>query len=293
MKIFVTGGTGFIGKHLIDILTKKRHKVAVLTRKTNTKDLQNIVSIKGSLGNTKSWGKQLINFNPDVLVHLAWEGLPDHNFEISRKNLDYGLDLFELITKTDCKKIVSTGSGWEYGVQSGKLSENTTPIPFDAHTAAKHSLRMMGEEFAREYNMIFIWTRLFFVYGPGQRPKALIPYILSCLKSNQVPEIRNPDAENDFVYVEDVVNALYKLVVKSNRSGTYNIGSGRLTKVSDIINILYNELGIARIIKDGDKHPQDKIRSAYADISKIRKEVNWEPNVNIKEGILKTIALFE
>lgn len=292
MKIFVTGGSGFIGKHLVDLLVKRRHTVAILSRTAGKKDFPKVRIIRGGLGNIKKWQAELKQFNPDAAVHLAWEGLPDHSYQVSRKNLNYGLNLFELFTKTACKKIIATGSGWEYGAQPGKMSEDTVPIPFDAHTAAKHSLRMLGSELAKQNNITFIWARLFFVYGPGQRSKSLIPYMLSCLNSGQVPEIRNPNAANDFVYVEDVAEALYKLLMKGKKSETYNIGSGKLTSVSKIMKYLFKKYGINNEFKLVEKQHQDQIGSAYAGILKINKDVGWKPTTPIERGIVKTYKKF-
>jgi nucleoside-diphosphate-sugar epimerase len=194
---------------------------------------------------------------------------------------------------------MAIGSGWEYGVQQGKLSENTTSVPFDAYTAAKHSLNWLGWEIAKENGMDFVWMRLFFVYGPGQRLLALIPSLLASIKAGKKPEIRNPNAKNDFVYVEDVAEAIALAVKKCfPRKGAdpkhcvYNVGSGKLTGVIDIVKYICLKYNLKINYKKTAKQPQDKITTSYADITKIRKEIGWRPKTSIQEGITLTIKDF-
>ena len=139
--------------------------------------------------------------------------------------------------------------------------------------------------------MAFIWTRLFYVYGPSQQPKALIPHIIRCAKDHKQPNIRNPKAKNDFIYVEDVADALCAILKKCNESNTYNIGSGKLTSVSYIMNYIFDRLHIKKDFKKVQSQSKDAaFNYAFADISKIKKEIGWEPKISVEEGILKTIA---
>lgn len=293
MKIFVTGGTGFIGKFLLPKLNKEKNELLILTRNPNNLNgSKNIAYVEGDLSNIDKWKDEVEEFKPEAAIHLAWEGIPDYSSQNSIKNLKYSLDLIQLLAKVGCRKILATGSLWEYGEQEGKLSEEMQVIPFNAFAVAKNSLNWMGTEFAKENNMIFLWTRLFYVYGPGQKNNSLIPYLISCTKMNKRPKIRNPNAQNDFIYVEDVADAICKIVLKCRTSEVFNIGSGKLTSVQYIIEKIFNSLGIKAGIKIGEKEQLDSLQSAYADISKIRKETGWVPKVNIDEGIKKTLEAF-
>lgn len=289
MKIFVTGGTGFIGTHVLNKLLSQNHSVLLLSRTLNKSTNHNLQIINGNLSNIEEWKNELQKFKPDSCIHLGWEGLPDHSYEISKLNLEYGLNLIVLLSKIGCKRLLIIGSCFEYGVQKGKLSEKTLPKSLDSFTASKHSLHWLGEEIAKQNDMDFIWIRPFFVYGPGQHSKSLIPYILNTLKAGNLPVIRNPEAKNDFVYVEDVADAICKILKKGTNGETYNVGSGKLTSIKQIINYTYKNLKIKNNFQLGEKILKDAISSSYADISKIKKEIGWEPRTNIKEGIEKTI----
>jgi len=261
MRIFITGGTGFIGKHLVRKLKEDKDNELLLL----SKDLSDI----------NKWRKEVEDFSPEITVHLAWEGLPDYGAEISIKNLNYGLDLMNLLTKLQCKKVLMVGTCWEILTQ-----------PFSAFSAAKNSLHWLSREIARENNMQFVWTRLFYVYGPGQRQDSLIPYLINCKKTGKKPEIKTADAKNDFIYIEDVAEAIAMIIKRCQKSAIYDIGSGKLTSVQEIAKIIFPETILAL--------SENNLANVFcADVSKIRKEIGWEPKIDIKQGIQKTINYYE
>lgn len=294
MRIFITGGTGFIGKHLIKKLSKnKNNELLVLScnpKKNSFLESNNIKVINGNLSNIDEWKEKLAEFDPEAAIHMAWEGIPDYSAEKSIRNLRYGLDLFTLLADIGCKKIICTGSCWEYGKNRGSITEENTVSSHNAFTTAKNSLHLMGKYLAKEKGIQFIWTRLFYVYGEGQRETSIIPYIIECVKKGKEPEIKTPLAKNDFVYVKDVADAICMLANEKDADGTYNIGSGKSISVQDIIKIVYDMLNI-RYEKKANLFKANNILhdDLWADISKIEKEIGWKPKFTILEGIKNTI----
>ncbi len=287
MRIFITGGTGFVGKPLVDLL--KDDQLLILTTSSQKSPYKTVKYLKGSLGSIDRWSKVVQKFKPEVTVHMAWEGIPDYGIENSLKNLKYGLDLYTFLSQINCQTIISTGSCWEYGNSQGKLSEETLPKPFNAFTSSKTSLFWLGQEVTKDKDINFIWTRLFYVYGPGQKSQSLIPYLINCAKNKQTPGIKNPDAQNDFIYIEDLAEAIAQIIKKGKKSGIYNIGSGKLTSVKEIIQIISDEFNLKKPFKKASSKQTDSLSSFYANISKIQKEIGWEPKTTIKQGIIKTI----
>lgn len=292
MKIFITGGTGFIGSYVLKKLDPQKDEVVLLVseseKEISSKNIhQNIKRVYGNLSDIDKWKEEVKKFGPDVTLHLAWEGIPDYKSETSVKNLKYGLDLVLMLSKIGCKKFIGAGSCWEYGNKPGELNEDMPINPHNAFTAAKNSLNQMGKAIAEENNMHFIWTRFFYVYGPGQKESSLIPSIIASIKKGKIPEIKTPFAKNDFIYVEDVADALIMIMKKGNLNRTYNIGSGSLTCVNDIIKEVYQNLGIEN--KANFNNPPGDTNSSYrdfwADNSRIKNEIGWVPKTAIKQGI--------
>ena len=299
MRVFITGGTGFIGRYVLKHLEKEGYNILLLTR-ASKENFSSIISskkvdiISGNLSDIDKWKNELIQFKPSAAIHLAWEGIPDYGVETSIKNLKYGLNLFEELAEIGCKKIVCTGSCWEYGQNQGKISENLLAKSLNAFTAAKNALHCLGREIAKENNMQFIWTRLFYVYGPGQRENSLIPYIVKCVKEGKKLNLKTPSARNDFIYVEDVAKAIVAILEKCDQSTVYNIGSGYSISIQDIINIVYNGLNFQHKLKNGMLKTENIYSDNFwADISKIKKEIGWEPKVNIVEGVKNTVSYYK
>jgi len=287
MRIFITGGTGFIGTQVVEKLKNDGNALLLLSRHFNAPNI-----ISGDLSDIKSWKAQIERFQPEVAIHMAWESIPNYNSKTSIKNLNYGLNFITTLAELGCERVICTGSCWEYGQQHGKLHEDLPLKPFNAFSAAKNALYLMGKEIAKENNMLFIWTRLFYVYGPRQKETSLIPYIINCVEKGKKPEIRDPSARNDFIYVEDVAQAISLLLKKCRQSSVYNVGSGYPTSVRDIIKIIYDIYGLQEQYEKVISQPKDTSCDFYADISKIQREVGWEPKTSIKEGIQKTIDYY-
>jgi len=172
------------------------------------------------------------------------------------------------------------------------LSEDLCTKSFNALTAAKNSLHSLGDEIAKKYNINFIWTRLSNSYGPGRHNTSLIPYLIESALNNKKVEIRDPNAQNDFIYVEDVAEAIYQLLLKYKKSGVFNIGSGELISVKDIIKNIFKALSVRRKYIVTSQKQIDSFSYAYADIARIKKATGWSPQTSIDEGIKKTIDYY-
>jgi nucleoside-diphosphate-sugar epimerase len=296
MRIFITGGTGFIGKYVMQELTNADNTLLLLLLESeNAPRLPNKAKVnilRGDLSRLEILKSKIKQFSPEATVHLAWESLPNYDAETSIKNLNYGLNLISLVAECGCKTFIGTGSCWEYGQPSGKVNEDAGVKPYNAFSAAKNSLHWLGREIAREKDMHFIWTRLFYVYGPGQRETSLIPHIISSLRNGVMPEIKTPQTKNDFIYVEDVARAISSIVNKSPKYGVYNIGSAIATSVRQIVEIVcdkFNFTGKCDMLSNVASSP---VVDFWADISRIKTEIGWEPRISISEGIEKVIKFY-
>ena len=293
MKVFITGATGFIGRHLVKILNKN-HNLLLLVRDSKKLSgnyyFNDAELIIGNLSNIDVWKNKLKEFQPDAAIHLAWEGIPDYGPEMSEKNLKYGSGLFKALAEIGCKRIITTGNCWEYGAKYGKLSENMTVHPSGAFSIAKNSLNLIGSKIAKENNIQFNWLRLFYVYGPGQKEDSLIPYLINSIKNSKTPKIKTLNAKNDFIYVEDVAEAILMILEKCRQNGIFNIGSGISTSILDIVKNVYTNCNSEYIneFKLSNKNNISKI-DFWADISKIKNGVGWKPKIGIGKGIEKTV----
>jgi len=289
MKILITGGTGFIGSPLVSTFAQKGHNIHVFTR--NKTGYQNTSQIQYHQINLDNQDKILSFFNeikPQILIHLAWEGLPDYSYKFCQKNLIYSTTIFSIAANSGCKMIISTGSCWEYDSKIGKISENSKLNSKSVFSATKNSLRLIGKAIAYENHCQFYWLRLFYVYGQGQRETSLIPSILKSIQDGNIPDIRTPNDKNDFIFVDDVVRAIDSIISVKPKKTTYNVGSGYLTSIKEIVTSLYSLVGkkidqktYGLLTKDENK----PLNEFFADISKISKNTCWKPQIPINIGL--------
>lgn len=287
MKIFITGGSGFIGKHLIPILGQ--HELLCLTRSSKyLKSANKVQYVSGDLSNPESYFSALEEFKPDCCIHLAWYGLPDYSLENNKINLISGISLVESLEKVGCKKIFAVGSCWEYGNAKNSLSESDSPIDSGVFAAFKTSLHMISNSICHESSINLTWGRVFFVYGPGQRQNSLIPSCYNSLKNGVELKINNPLAVNDFIYVSDVADAIRHLIELDNVSGVYNIGSGQGKAVWEVVNCVASALKLPPIYENMTESNEGN----WANINSIS-ECGWEPKVSLEAGISKIVKGFK
>ncbi len=296
MRIFITGGNGFIGSHLVPKLLARKHKLLLLSKGSQKKNNKSISFVRGDLKNIDKWKNKVKKFKPDAVIHLAWEGLENYDFRatVSLRNMVNSLNMISVAAELGCRKFLSIGSCWEYGGREGALKESAPLLPpthVPDFVIAKRTIQAMGEQIARESNMQFLWPRLFFSYGPGQKSRTLIAHLVRSFKNGVAPEIQNKSGANDFVYVDDIAEALVRILERSKEpSVIYNIGSGRLTSVAGVVREVYKNFDVPAprwCLKK--THP----RGFYANISKVKKEIGWKPKTSITEGIKRTVNYYK
>lgn len=299
MKILITGGGGFIGKPLIEAMAGTDNKVLVLEYKPNDLESKhsNINWIFEDIANIETYRDRIIEFNPDVVIHMAWEGIPDFSEEMSKRNLINSTNFLDLIIdNTDCKKIIISGSCFEYGKVHGAVKETHELNINSFFSWAKQSLYKYLDFKCGKNDVDLIWFRFFYVYGPGQRKASLIPLIVNSFVQNTMLDIRNPYNKNDFIYVQDIADALKEAALNENRidSGIYNLGSGYSTSVYEISQIVEQKMtGSDKFSRDLiTKIKKEEYSDFWADLSNTKSSFNWTPKFSIKQGIEEMIKYY-
>jgi len=293
LKILVTGASGFIGSSLIKKLCKSGFEVMALSR-TCTEEIDTglVHWLKADLSLPDTYRDDIKLFNPNVVIHLSWTDIPDFSFEKSKLNLNQSLEFLSFILEIEsCKKIIVSGSCLEYNATQGECIESDTSYPKDHFTWAKHSIYSWLSMNCLKKEVNLGWFRLFYVYGPGQRSGALIPTILSSLKRGILPSVRTPHNANDYIFIDDVIEAFYMTITNKISSGIYNLGTGKSTTVLDICH--YAEkivLGSNLLTKQLEKECSQNIPAVnfWAGSAKIKKRLRWSPRVFLENGIKQT-----
>ena len=293
MKVLVTGASGFVGLPIVQRLAAKEYEVMAFSRNPPRDSLTNPVHwITTDLSVPSTFQEAVQSFSPEVLIHLAWQGIPDFSFEKSRKNLAQSLDLLSsVISVGSCEKILTAGSCLELNRLKGECSESERGMPKDNFTWAKHSIRSWLEMMCIKKRITLGWLRVFYVYGPRQRSESLIPSILNHLKKGTLPPLRTPKNANDFVFVDDVAEAFLLAVGSEFPSGIYNLGSGGSTPVLEVCRHAERIVcGSDFLTRRLELQTQDVLSEVnfWSNTARASEYLGWSPKTSIAEGIERT-----
>lgn len=242
MRVLVTGATGFIGNHVIQCLLNKGFDVVASSSNNETAKafswFPQVAYMPFDI-RTVSENQNYFEFfrQPDIMIHLAWEGLPNYknDFHIT-ENLPRHILLIENLVKNGLKDITITGTCFEYGMQSGLLTEETPANPDNPYAVAKNELRKTVEDLQREHPFSLKWLRLFYMWGEGQNPKSLISQLERALENDDaVFNMSGGEQIRDFLPIEQVAEYIVKAATQKKVEGIINICSAKPVKVKDFV----------------------------------------------------------
>ena len=277
MKIAITGATGFIGRHVRNEFAKTDHDVVLVARRSEKvgeiKAHESIV--EADLHQERTDWFELFG-KPDAVLHLAWGGLPNYMDEYHVEvELPMQSKFLSTLIDSGLKKLVVTGTCYEYGMSSGALSEDQETNPNTPYGIAKDRLRKELFELRATKGFDLTWARIFYPYGEGQSEHSLYSQLRNCAKSG-IKEFKlyNGDSKLDFVPVETVADSLLKLLAQHG-IGLVNIGSAKPRLVVNFVQELVtaNEWDMSLlIVQKNDRSYEAK--EFWADISKLQRVEN-------------------
>ena len=296
-KSIITGGAGFIGSNLTDHLVRIGHKVIILDNFVSGKKnnlahhkKKDVKIVKLDISKSKNLYRYFKGV--DYIFHLA--GLaeiipsiknPKQYFD---NNVIGSLNVVEAAKKAKIKKLVYAASSSCYGTPKSFPTSEKDKIDLKHPYAVT---KFMGEELIMKYASIFnmpnISFRFFNVYGPrlntsGQYSAVIGNFLSQMRKKKPLTIVGNGKQTRDFIHVDDLANAFIKVIKSKSVNKIYNLGSGKRTSINTIAKIFG---GKKKFISIRPGEPKNSL----ANISKIKKEINWKPKITIEEGIKRLL----
>jgi len=289
VKVLLTGAAGFIGSHVARALVREGQEVhALVLPEDDTWRLQDIASslhfIRGSILDPSF----VVAPAPFELgVHLAWHVEPGKYLHASENKdwVEASLRLARALQTAGCRRFVAAGSCFEYAPGKPPQDESYPTAPSTLYAQSKlklfHALQSLDLELA--------WVRFFYLYGPQEDPRRLVPVVINSLLRNQEAKLVPGDRVRDFLHVEDVAGGVCA-VARSQLTGAVNVASGVPVTVREIALKIGEMIERADLVKIGAlPYPASEPTDKLADNTKLREGPGWTPRYTLEEGFHQTI----
>lgn len=298
LTVLVIGGTGFIGSNLVISLQKLGYHVIVFSR-GHPSALGKVSGVEYVVGNISNHGEiDEVLDKVDYVFHFASSTNPkssenDLVFDIT-SNLVSSIHIMEACVKNNIKKLIYCSSGGTvYGAhEKMPLSEDASCEPISSYGLVKYGIENYLKYFNHKYNLDYEVLRLSNPYGVGQSYASnqgiIAIFINKILNDDEIQVFGNGSIVRDYIYIDDFNSLCIKLLTTEKKNNIINVGSGKGSSISNIIENIENSLNKKAKIKYLPERKFD-VPEIYLDITKAKDLYNWEPKIDLQVGIQKTI----
>jgi len=295
MKIFVTGGTGFIGSHVCRALIQAGHSLICLKRKTSS--LERCLDFRGRVRwvdhDSADWTQVSSAAMPRTVIHCAWAGVTAverDDWKIQAENIAFFLELMRFAEVAGVKQFIALGSQAEYGPIKGRVNEEHPCRPITAYGIAKLACLTTLEGFARGRQMSYAWLRLFSIYGPGEGAQWFVPSLIRQMKSGQPPQLTGCEQRYDYLHVQDLALGVLAVLRHSERSGVFNLSSNASLPLRQVVELIREFTG-SRTEPAFGALPYRAGQSMHmeGDSTRFNQAFAFQPQIDIVEGLRRLV----
>lgn len=293
-RVLLTGASGFVGRHCLSALVARNYEVhAVSFHRGNAESTTAGVRWhQADLLNPEQVRSLVTRIEPTHLLHCAWYAVPGKywNAPENFKWVEASLHLLKMFANAGGKRAVGVGTCAEYDWSQGHCSEISTPLnPATPYGACKHQLERGLSELGKQEGISTAWGRLFFLYGPHEDTKRLVPSVIISLLEEEPALCSHGEQVRDFLHVQDAGDALVALL-DSEVSGAVNIASGVPVRVREVVGEIAEQLHRPQLVQMGARPaPENEPARLVADVARLRDEVGWSPRYALGTGLAETI----
>lgn len=279
-QILVTGAAGFIGRRLSQALRQAGHQVVELTSADG--DIADPATLE-RLGGTEM----------DFVFHLAGRTyVPDawrEPADFQRVNVMGTLNVLELCRTRGIP--LTYVSAYVYGIPARlPISEDDRAVPNNPYALSKLMAESLCHFYAGSFDIPVTIIRPFNIYGPGQKKHFLIPEIVAQVEAGQSIHLKDLTPRRDYVYLDDLVDALMLTMEPESGCRVFNIGSGSSLSVAEIAEAIQSVAGTSLPVVSEEQPRANEISDVYADIGRAGNELHWRPRHSFEAGIRKMMV---
>jgi nucleoside-diphosphate-sugar epimerase len=291
--ILLTGATGFLGRACLGLLRGRRAAVHVSARREAVLPA-GVQRHAVDLLDQSAVADLVRSVRPSHLLHLAWETTPGTYWTSPANHqwLEASWRLVREFAQNGGQRVVVAGSCAEYDwTGSGVCREGTTPIrPTTLYGSCKAALWSRMQQLASRTGLSSAWGRLFFLYGPGEHPRRLVPSVIHSLFAGAEVACTQGLQERDFLHALDAADALVTLL-ESDCQGPFNIGSGHAVSIRSVVERITDLCGGAGTLRFGAvPRGVGDPDVLVANVERLQKLLGWRPRFTLNDGLADTIA---
>ena len=274
-KILLTGASGFIGKSLLQYYNKN----------------YDFFFLKKNNYNNPNTLQELLKLNkPDIIIHAGANTNIADSFDnpylLFKNNFTSTLNIAELCRLKKINRVIYLNS-YGYGKPKYFPIDEEHPLNFHSpYTGSKYNSEKLLFNYTDGFNTKVTSLRMFNIYGMHQKKQFLIPSLIKQAINKRIIHVNDVRPKRDFLYIEDLLQLICKIIETPKKSGIYNVGYGKSYSVKDIIKYLEKILKKKLIIKNKKKIRKNEILDCYAKINKIKTDFNWKPLFNLEQGLI-------
>lgn len=292
MLIVVTGAQGFLGRHVVAMLAREGYRVLAVDRRPVVL-AQALPGVKYHVSDLSDPGTLIPPdcepVGPFALVHLAWDlRQRETSYRIQSEQVSALAGLLDHWRGKGLSYVVAPGSAQEFGARGGILNEDSLPEePLSPYGWAKRAAYEMASSWSRQSGVGLLWLRPFIIYGPGQAGSMLVPYAVRQAQEGQRAEFTDGLQVRDFLYVDDVVEAI-RLGLAKQPPGpvALNLGSRDPVRARDLLQAVADHFQAGAKFSFGARprrlaEPDEQV----ADCRLAEQVLGWKPHIGWREGI--------
>jgi len=297
-NILITGGNGFLGSHLINLFLKEEYKILVISRNNNNIDHleDKIKFIKYTTESYKPYKDSIHDFNPNVVIHCAWDGGNNYNSidDVNQfyNNIPQCISLLEIINSMSIKPFfMGVGSFAEYGILYKPVDELHKETPLSYYGLSKNICKDVLQMFCIKNSIQWSWIRPCYIYGPNDVCTRLIPSVISSLLVGKDLIFDECSTVIDYLYIDDFCLAILS-ILNTRTTGTTNICSANEYKLKDIILLLQSKISSKSNISFDPKKNKNNLSKYIVGNNGKLKSIGWDTRVDLEEGLERTIRSY-
>ena len=291
--MLVTGAAGFVGSRVTRVLLERGFAVHGVVRDGAGPRLVGVSGVRlepCDLADARAVAELVARVRPERCVHCAW--IATGTYLTSPENavhVQSAETLGQLLVTHGCRRIVALGTCFEYAPSEAPLAETSTLGPTTPYAAAKLEAYERLERVCAGTATSLAWARLFYLYGPGEDPRRLVPAVTRALLEGRPAPTTAGEQQRDFLHVDDVARALVA-ILESDLSGPVNVASGTAVSVRELVLAIGRLTGRPELLDLGAiPYAAGDPMAVAADVHRLA-ETGFAPRWTLEQGLAETVA---